>query len=382
MLDCCRPLTWVKENGITLAEFTCLAKCNGLDAKTRFADQTYVFLSFGLSLCLSADSSTRSFEEFEQAIKDCTRSADQFIAVSYSRASLGQTGIGHFSPAGGYCSMYGGMVLILDVARFKYGSQNPGEVSLTDWEDILRIGFQSGCYTNPLSLTTWQRTSHGKHPRPSIFPPADVPSGYSILRKPASTQPVPPLLTLNATTPIWPTLYEPLANVAATATSYDTLIDTLNEILQSPSGLPNVTSRYEGSHISKLTSLAFSPSFDAAVGIQAHSDYRRGVARLHRYFAENSILYKQLRTADELWKTEITVFMLALVSARDMRERMRPAVREEVERRTREDLGDPTIEAEVAMVRRQMESLTECSVEDGSRASRPGGCCGGNKCSS
>ena len=103
MLDCCRPLEWVKQNGITLAEFTCLAKCNGLDATTRYANQT-------------------TFEEFERAVKDCTQSTDQLLAVSYSRASLGQTGSGHFSPAAGYTAMNGGMVLILDVARFKYPS--------------------------------------------------------------------------------------------------------------------------------------------------------------------------------------------------------------------------------------------------------------------
>lgn len=40
MLDCCRPLEWVKEHGITLAEFSCLAKCNGLEEMTRYADQT------------------------------------------------------------------------------------------------------------------------------------------------------------------------------------------------------------------------------------------------------------------------------------------------------------------------------------------------------
>ena len=29
MLDCCRPLELVKTDGITLAEFGCLAKCKG-----------------------------------------------------------------------------------------------------------------------------------------------------------------------------------------------------------------------------------------------------------------------------------------------------------------------------------------------------------------
>lgn len=44
MLDCCQPLEHVKQFGITLAEFACLAKCNGLDATTKFANETFVFL--------------------------------------------------------------------------------------------------------------------------------------------------------------------------------------------------------------------------------------------------------------------------------------------------------------------------------------------------
>lgn len=44
MLDCCQPLEHVKTFGITLAEFACLAKCNGLEATTKFANATFVFL--------------------------------------------------------------------------------------------------------------------------------------------------------------------------------------------------------------------------------------------------------------------------------------------------------------------------------------------------
>ena len=42
MLDCCRPLEYVRTNGITLTEFTCLARCNGLDANTKYADKMSV----------------------------------------------------------------------------------------------------------------------------------------------------------------------------------------------------------------------------------------------------------------------------------------------------------------------------------------------------
>ncbi|KAF8454562.1 Phytochelatin synthase, partial [Terfezia claveryi] len=105
MLDCCRPLDYVRTNGITLSEFTCLARCNGLEANTKYADKI-------------------SLEDFRQDVINSTNSSNQIMAVSYSRAALGQTGSGHFSPVGGY-SLYGssgGYVLILDVARFKYPS--------------------------------------------------------------------------------------------------------------------------------------------------------------------------------------------------------------------------------------------------------------------
>lgn len=49
MLDCCQPLERVKKFGITLAEFSCLAKCNGLEATTKFANETFVFLSRKIS---------------------------------------------------------------------------------------------------------------------------------------------------------------------------------------------------------------------------------------------------------------------------------------------------------------------------------------------
>jgi len=291
---------------------------------------------------------------------------DQLLAVSYSRASLGQTGSGHFSPAGGYTSENGGMVLILDVARFKY------EFSKAPQRIAANTSRRYPSYWVPI------RTLYE-----ALIPydtETNQPRGYCILRRPSKPEPSPALLVLNATTPTWPSLYAPLAEVATSATSYESLISTLAEILRSPSGLPTVTSRYEGAHPSTLAVLSKSPSFDAAEGAKAHTEYRRGVARLYRYFAENSALYKELKTADDLWKTEITVFMLALLSAKDMKERMLVTVKEGIEERLSSDLADETIKTEVENVRRQMESLTECSVEDGI-CSRPGGCCGKNACS-
>lgn len=82
MLDCCRPLSSVAEVGLTLSEFACLARCNGLAVQ--------VFEGGGE-------------EEFRSAVKGSARGEKGMMALSYSRKTLGQTGDGHFSPVGGYC---------------------------------------------------------------------------------------------------------------------------------------------------------------------------------------------------------------------------------------------------------------------------------------
>lgn len=100
MLDCCRSLEDIREKGITLSEFGCLARCNGLDVRTIQGDSI-------------------QFEQFEQDLIIACSSQNQVMVVSYSRQVLDQTGEGHFSPVGAY-HREGRMALILDVARFKY----------------------------------------------------------------------------------------------------------------------------------------------------------------------------------------------------------------------------------------------------------------------
>ena len=102
MLDCCRPLELIKTSGITLPEFACLAKCNGL-----------------LTTMKRADSIEK--HEFLMDIKRTSQSTSEYLVVSFSRQVLQQTGQGHFSPVGGY-NEEENMVLIMDVARFKYPS--------------------------------------------------------------------------------------------------------------------------------------------------------------------------------------------------------------------------------------------------------------------
>jgi glutathione gamma-glutamylcysteinyltransferase len=102
MLECCSPLEIVKERGITLDQFVCLAKCHGLNPQPRRFDQT-------------------TFDQFKEDLHKTSTEPGCHMVVSFSREALGQTGIGHFSPIGAYHSGRG-LALVLDVARFKYPS--------------------------------------------------------------------------------------------------------------------------------------------------------------------------------------------------------------------------------------------------------------------
>lgn len=80
VISCCRSLTDVADSGITLAEFACLARCNGLREQTRYGTMVAV-------------------DEFERDLERVCGTVDDgsVMAISYSRKSLGQTGDGHFS---------------------------------------------------------------------------------------------------------------------------------------------------------------------------------------------------------------------------------------------------------------------------------------------
>lgn len=105
MLDCCRPLSDIAQVGLTLAEFACLARCNGLTARTVSPPTN----------SLSKTSREASLDQFRADLKKASRGKGT-MAISYSRKALGQTGSGHFSPIGAY-SEKDDKVLILDVAR-------------------------------------------------------------------------------------------------------------------------------------------------------------------------------------------------------------------------------------------------------------------------
>jgi glutathione gamma-glutamylcysteinyltransferase len=101
MLDCCQSLSAIQDTGITLEEFVCISRCNGAKVTAyRYTE--------------------RSLDEFRQDVKYITSTAHGIhMVAAYSRKVLGQTGDGHFSPIGGYHPQRD-LVLLLDVARFKY----------------------------------------------------------------------------------------------------------------------------------------------------------------------------------------------------------------------------------------------------------------------
>lgn len=99
LLDCCVPLPEVRRRGLDLNELGCLARCNGAEVELLYAERA-------------------ELEAFRSAVERAVAGETVLIAA-YDRASLGQTGSGHFSPIGGYHGARE-LVLVLDVARFKY----------------------------------------------------------------------------------------------------------------------------------------------------------------------------------------------------------------------------------------------------------------------
>ena len=98
LLDCCLPLERVREQGLSMDELACLAQCNGAEVRVERSS-------------------------IEQLREDVARASsaprEPILVASYTRRLLGQTGDGHFSPVGGYHAERD-LVLLLDVARFKY----------------------------------------------------------------------------------------------------------------------------------------------------------------------------------------------------------------------------------------------------------------------
>ena len=111
LLDCCVDLERVREAGITLAQLRCLGLCNGLTVSR-----------------IPGISSRFPLEKQVKTLEKLMKNEEIRVIVNYDRASLGQTGGGHFSPLAALDAT-SSKVLLLDVARFKYP---PHWVSLED----------------------------------------------------------------------------------------------------------------------------------------------------------------------------------------------------------------------------------------------------------
>jgi glutathione gamma-glutamylcysteinyltransferase len=114
MLDCCHSLDKVKQEGITITQAACLARCNGASV------EIYRHGSVSLEDFREIVKRACSNPENDSSQNSTGRGGSpRHIIVSYSRKAFLQTGDGHFSPIGGYSERHD-MVLILDTARFKY----------------------------------------------------------------------------------------------------------------------------------------------------------------------------------------------------------------------------------------------------------------------
>lgn len=101
LLVCCKAVELAASEGFTLDEVACLAACNGAEA-------------------LVFDAEPDREHAFRDALLHSARApAGPFVVANYSRAVLGQTGSGHFSPLAAV-HLPRDHVLVLDVARFKY----------------------------------------------------------------------------------------------------------------------------------------------------------------------------------------------------------------------------------------------------------------------
>lgn len=130
MLNTCVSLETMKSSGCSFDELACIARCNKLSVEAvRVSPKTSII-------------------EFRNDVKRSCSSDDTVIIVNYARGVLNQTGIGHFSPIGGYDEKED-MVLILDTARFKHP---PHWVSLeVCYRSIAEIETSLSGYTEDMS---------------------------------------------------------------------------------------------------------------------------------------------------------------------------------------------------------------------------------------
>lgn len=141
---CGHSLEKVQKHGLNFSEFESLARCHGVNiSSTRVCHSR-------LETC-----GKEGLREFIQLIDQIssTDQAKSFLVVNFSRKYLGQTGDGHFSPIGGYHRGLG-LVLVMDVARFKYP---PYWVRVEDlWDSMAVVDQATGLTRGYFIVSTWE----------------------------------------------------------------------------------------------------------------------------------------------------------------------------------------------------------------------------------
>ncbi|GFR44278.1 hypothetical protein Agub_g5484, partial [Astrephomene gubernaculifera] len=171
MLDCCKSMEDVKRDGLTLSQAACLARCNGADVSIH-------------------RHGTFDAEDFRRTLREVCACEDRHMVVSYSRKTFKQSGDGHFSPVGGYHSERD-LVLLLDVARFKYA---PHWVRTTDLIDAM--GLHDPVIARPRGFLLLSC----RHPRESaLFTVTMIPTSNPALIHTPPRLPCPASATVTAT---------------------------------------------------------------------------------------------------------------------------------------------------------------------------------------
>lgn len=287
-LDCCRPLAEVQHTGLTIPELACLARCNGARVEIHYGETTTV-------------------QNFRQAILEAAGTAGEpHLVLSYDRATLGQTGSGHYSPVGGYHAGRD-LVLILDVARFKYP---PHWVPL---EDLFRAMLPHDTETGRSRgfLRFWRRSQ------------------------------VASLCSLQATDTSWRALLCKLFNAESTATS------STEELLQRL--LPVLSSQVDA--------LVRKRVFDLPAPAEVFSAQEALWQELER--TELMGLLRSVVPKTDLDLAAVTLLFLSL-PAHTFR-CLTPALREQMQRLQSLDLLPPAVREQVEHLRMQAEALDESS---------------------
>jgi glutathione gamma-glutamylcysteinyltransferase len=144
---CGHSLEKVGKFGMNFDEFESLARCHGIRIRA--------YKNNEINLKNECNRDLNEFRSYVETVCGSDKS-ESFIVANFSRQVLGQTGDGHFSPLGGYHKGKD-LVLIMDVARFKYPPYwVPLEVL---WESMAVHDISTKSSRGYFILSTWNSNS-------------------------------------------------------------------------------------------------------------------------------------------------------------------------------------------------------------------------------